>query len=307
MSTDSMEHPDTQGTAGPALIEVPAVPASVRRHRKAPLRAKVSLGFLALVVLGAIFGPLVWPYDPVNTNLPNRLLAPGSRLSDGSFALLGTDRVGRDMLAEVIAGSRVSVTVGVATVLIGGFVGLVFGLLAGYFGGWVDTMISRLGDIQLAFPSVLLAILIAGVLGPSLTNIIVALAVTRWVIFARVVRASALSVRGLDYVDSVRILGAGHLRIILRYILPSCWASLLVAGTAQIGLAMVAEASLSFLGLGVPVSQASWGSTISLGRDYLSSAWWISTIPGILLALVVVAVGLVSDAFRDYTDPRAAL
>jgi peptide/nickel transport system permease protein len=201
----------------------------------------------------------------------------------------------------------VSVIVGLSTVLIGGFVGLVLGLVSGYFGGWVDTVISRLGDIQLAFPSVLLAILIAGVLGPSLTNIIVALAVTRWVIFARVVRASALSVRGLDYVDSARILGVGHVRIILRYILPSCWASLLVAGTAQIGLAMVAEASLSFLGLGVPVSEASWGSTISLGRDYLSSAWWISTIPGILLALVVVAVGLVSDAFRDYTDPRAAL
>lgn len=290
------------------LIQTPEDHATrVGRRRKVPLRAKIAMGFLGLVVLGAIVGPIIWPYNAVATSVGNRLLPPGSHLTDGTFALLGTDGVGRDMLAEVLAGSRVSVTVGVLTVLIGGFVGLVFGLLAGYFGGWTDSVISRLGDIQLAFPSVLLAILIAGVLGPSLTNIIIALAVTRWVIFARIVRASALSVRGLDYVDSARILGVGPLRILRRYVLPSCWAPLLVAGTAQIGLAMVAEASLSFLGLGVPVNQASWGSTISAGRDYLSSAWWISTIPGILLAVVVVAVGLVSDAYRDFTDPRAEL
>jgi peptide/nickel transport system permease protein len=278
-----------------------------RPRRRVPVRAKVALAFLAVIALGAVLGPLVRPYSAIDTDLHNRLLAPGARLANGSVALLGTDQLGRDMLAEILAGSRVSVIVGVCTVLIGGLVGLVLGLLAGYFGGWADTLISRVGDIQLAFPSVLLAILIAGVLGPSLTNIIIALAVTRWVVFARVARASAITVRGLEYVDSARILGVGHLRVLVRYILPSAWASLLVAGTAQVGLAMVAEASLSFLGLGVPVTQASWGSTISDGRDYLSSAWWISTLPGLALALVVVAVGLVSDAYRDFTDPRAAL
>jgi peptide/nickel transport system permease protein len=275
--------------------------------RRMPARAKAAMAVLAVVVLGAVFGPLLRPYSAIDTHLPDRLLAPGAHLADGSISLLGTDQLGRDMLAEILAGSRVSVIVGVSTVLIGGLIGLVLGLVAGYFGGWADTVISRVGDVQLAFPSVLLAILIAGVLGPSLTNVIIALAVTRWVIFARVVRAVAIGVRDLEYVDSARVLGAGRLRILVRYILPSCWASLLVAGTAQVGLAMVAEASLSFLGLGVPVTQASWGATISEGRDYLSSAWWISTLPGLALALVVVAVGLVSDAYRDLTDPRAAL
>lgn len=306
MAFNPVQLPEAPGAPDKALIEVPAR-AVRRRRRRMPLRVKIAIAFLAVVVLGAILGPFVRPYSAVDTNLSDRLLAPGAHLANGSISLLGTDQLGRDMLAEVLAGSRVSVIVGVLTVLIGGLVGLVLGLLAGYFGGGADTLISRLGDIQLAFPSVLLAILIAGVLGPSLTNIIIALAVTRWVIFARVVRASAISVRGLDYVDSARILGAGNVRILVRYILPSCWASLLVAGTAQIGLAMVAEASLSFLGLGVPVTQASWGSTISNGRDYLSSAWWISALPGIMLALVVVCIGLVSDAYRDFTDPRAAL
>lgn len=279
----------------------------VRARRRMPWSAKVAMGLIALVVAGAVVGPLLRPYSAAKTDLPNRLLAPGARLADGSIAPLGTDAVGRDMLAQILAGSRVSVTVGVLTVLVGGLVGMVLGLVAGYFGGWIDTVISRLGDIQLAFPSVLLAILIAGVLGPSMTNVIIALAVTRWVIFARVVRASAITVRNLEYVDSARVLGASRLRILTRYILPACWPPLLVAGTAQIGLTMVAEASLSFLGLGVPVTQASWGTTISEGRDYLASAWWISTLPGVMLALVVVAVGLVSNVYRDVTDPRAAL
>lgn len=297
------ETPDAPDGAVPQRVTA----ARKQLRRRIPLRAKVAMVFLAIVAVGAVLGPWLRPYSSIDTDLPNRLLAPGAHLADGSVTLLGTDQLGRDMLGQILAGSRVSVTVGVLTVLIGGLAGLVLGLVAGYFGGWADTLISRLGDIQLAFPSVLLAILIAGVLGPSLTNVIIALAVTRWVIFARVVRASAITVRGLDYVDSARILGARHVRILVRYILPSCWASLLVAGTAQIGLAMVAEASLSFLGLGVPVTQASWGSTISNGRDYLASAGWISTLPGILLAVVVVAVGVVSDAYRDFTDPRAAL
>jgi peptide/nickel transport system permease protein len=301
MAVDSAQAPVEPSASDEAAVAAP------EPRRRIPPRAAVGMVLLAVVVLGAILGPILRHYSAVDTSLPDRLLPPGAHLSTGGISPLGTDQVGRDMLAEVLAGSRISVIVGVSTVLIGGFVGLVLGVLAGYFGGWADTLISRLGDIQLAFPSVLLAILIAGVLGPSLTNIIIALAVTRWVIFARVVRASTLAVRGLDYVDSARVLGAGNLRIITRYILPSCWAPLLVAGTAQIGLAMVAEASLSFLGLGVPVNQASWGSTISNGRDYLSSAWWIAALPGILLALVVVAVGLISDAYRDFTDPRAAL
>ncbi|SFB33511.1 peptide/nickel transport system permease protein [Amycolatopsis marina] len=257
---------------------------------------------LALFVLMAVFGPLLIPYDSVSTGVADRLLAPGSERSDGSLALLGTDQLGRDVLAQVIAGSRVSLLVGVTVVVVGGLLGLVLGLLAGYYGGWLDSVISRIGDMQLAFPSILLAILLAGALGPSLLNVIIALAVTRWVIFARVVRGSTLSTRNREFVDSARVMGASDSRIMAHYIFPSCLQPLLVAATVQIGLTMVAEAALSFLGLGVPIDQASWGSTIANGRDYLASAWWIAAIPGIALTLVVVCIGLLGDAARDSSD-----
>ncbi|GAA0212782.1 ABC transporter permease [Actinomadura nitritigenes] len=293
-----------------AIAAAPAPAAAEprgRRGRRLPVRAWIGLAVVGLFVLAALLGPVLTPYDPVATDLPHRLLPPGSRLGDGSVAWLGTDQLGRDMLTTLLAGSRVSLLVAAATVLAGGAVGLAAGLVSGYFGGWADTVLSRVGDVQLAFPSILLAILIAGVLGPSVTNVVITLAVTRWVVFARVVRASALATRDLEFVDSARVLGAGHLRILLRHVLPSCWQPLLVAATVQIGLVMVAEASLSFLGLGIPPDQASWGATVSAGRDYLGSAWWISTMPAIALAAVVTGVGLVGDAFRDLADPRAQL
>lgn len=276
-------------------------------RRQVPVRVWVGVGVLALFVLAALVGPLLWPYDPVATHLADRLLAPGGRTATGSIAWLGTDQVGRDLFANLLAGARITLLVAGATVVVGGAVGLVVGLVSGYFGGPLDTVLSRVGDVQLAFPSILLAILLAGVLGPSITNIVITLAITRWVIFARVVRASAMSTRRLEYVDSARVLGCGHLRILVRHVLPSCWQPLLVAATVQVGLVMVAEASLSFLGLGVPVDTASWGATVSIGRDYLGSAWWISTVPAAALALVVTAVGVVGDGFRDLSDPRSQI
>lgn len=268
--------------------------------------AKIAGGVLVLFALVAVFGPLIVPYDGVATSVTDRLLPPGSTLSDGGFALLGTDQDGRDVFAQFIAGSRVSLLVAGTVVVVGGLVGLVLGLLAGYYGGWLDTVISRVGDMQLAFPSILLAILVAGVLGPSLLNVIIALAVTRWVIFARVVRGSALAARNREFVDSARVMGASDVRIMARYVFPSCVQPLVVAATMQVGLTMVAEAALSFLGLGVPLDQASWGSTIANGRDYLDSAWWIATVPGVALTLVVICVGVLGDAFRDGTDPKSA-
>ena len=272
----------------------------VKRFGLGPVVAAAVLGLFVLV---AVFGPLLVPYDSVATRVGDRLLPPGSTTSDGAFAVLGTDQNGRDVLAQVIAGSRVSLLVGVSVVVAGVLVGLVLGLLAGYYGGRLDTIISRVGDMQLAFPSILLAILLAGALGPSLTTVIVALAVTRWVIFARVVRGSALTTKGREFVESARVMGASDLRILVHYILPSCVQPLLVAATVQVGLTMVAEAALSFLGLGVPVDQASWGSTIANGRDYLASAWWIAAVPGVALTLVVICVGVLGDAARDESDP----
>ena len=287
------------------VVRAPAAVDTVRR--RVPVRVWAGVGVLALFVLAAILGPLLRPYDPVATDLPNRLLTPGAHTDTGAIAWLGTDQVGRDLLANLLAGARMTLIVAGTTVIVGGVVGLVVGLLSGYFGGAVDAIASRVGDVQLAFPSILLAILLAGVLGPSVTNIVITLAITRWVIFARVVRASAMSTRRLEFVNSARVLGCGHTRILIRHVLPSCWQPLLVAATVQVGLVMVAEASLSFLGLGVPVDTASWGATAALGRDYLGSAWWISTMPAAALALVVTAVGLVGDGFRDLSDPRSQI
>lgn len=296
----------TAPTSGPP--ETTGKPTEApERARRVPRRVWIGVGVLALFVLAAIVGPLLHPYDPVATDLPNRLLAPGERTDDGSIAWLGTDQLGRDLLANLLAGSRITLLVAAATVVVGGAFGLFVGLVSGYFSGWVDTIASRIGDVQLAFPSILLAILLAGVLGPSVTNVVITLAITRWVIFARVVRASAMSTRQLEFVDSARVLGAGHTRILVRHVLPFCWQPLLVAATVQVGLVMVAEASLSFLGLGVPVDSASWGATVSLGRDYLGSAWWISTMPAAALALVVTAVGVIGDGFRDLSDPRSQM
>ncbi|WP_277679620.1 ABC transporter permease [Gracilibacillus dipsosauri] len=258
---------------------------------------------IAIFVLVAIFGPLIIDYDPVKTYTNDRLLPPGSTLSNGEIAILGTDQVGRDVLSQIIYGTRISLIVAAATVLIGGFIGVVLGLISGYFGGIVDSIIMRIADIQLSFPAILLAILIAGVLGPSVTNVIITLAITRWVTFARVVRSATLATKKKDFVDSARVIGASNFRILRKYIFPMTLSPLLVVITVQLGLVIISEASLSFLGLGTPPDNASWGLLISLGRDYIDSAWWIAVMPGIALAILVVCVGFLGDELRDKYDP----
>lgn len=275
--------------------------------RRVPLRVALPGAVVALYVIAATLGPIVRPYEASQTNVVDRLLPPGATLANGSTAWFGTDQVGRDLLAQVLAGARVSLVVAAATIVLGGALGLLLGLLSGYFGRWIDSIIMRLGDIQLAFPSILLAILIAGVLGPSVVNVILTLAITRWVIFARVVRASALVAKRRESVDGAKVLGVSTGRILWRYILPDVLGPLLVVATVQVGLMIIAEASLSFLGLGVPTSQASWGSTIAAGRDYLDTAWWIAAVPGLAMALLVVCVGVLGDALRHRTDPTVDL
>jgi peptide/nickel transport system permease protein len=290
--------PDMDGPAELAALDADSSVGPPRR-RRLPLLAAIPL---AIYVLAAIFGPLLVPYDAKGIHLPDRLLSPGSALSSGGRALLGTDQVGRDVLAQVIAGSRVSMLVGVVTVVIAGILGSLLGIAAGYAGGWFDSLVMRIADVQLAFPPMLLAILIAAVLGPSVVNVIFTLALTRWVIFARVARASALTLRERDFVDADRVLGASRWQILRDDILPGALGPLLVLVTAQFGLVIVAEASLSYLGLGTPASMPSWGLTISAGRDYLGTAWWISTIPGIALALLVGCIAIFGDRIRDHLD-----
>lgn len=284
----------------PSRIALPRPPRARRRDR----RLLVWAAPLVLYVLIALFGPLFTPYDPITVKTGQRLKPPGTILADGTRAILGTDQVGHDLLAQVVRGARVSLEIGLATVVVAGLVGTLLGMVAGYFGGPVDTVIGRLADIQLAFPSILLAILIAAVLGPSITNVIITLAFTRWVIFTRVARAATLTTKEREYVAAARALGATDGRILTRHIVPSIVAPFLVIATVEMGLVVIAEASLSFLGLGTSSGEPSWGLIIANGRDYLNTAWWISTMPGLALSLVVVCVGVFGDRVRDVLDPR---
>jgi peptide/nickel transport system permease protein len=268
------------------------------------VRIVVPLVVIALSVVGAIAVPILYHFDPLTTDLLTRLLPPGAKLPDGSIAILGTDALGQDLFAQMMDGLRVSLTVGALTLVFAGVVGVLLGLLAGHFGSWVDLGLMRIADVQLAFPSILLAILIASVLGQGVVNIVIVLSISNWVVFARVTRGQALALKHREYVEAARTLGAGHGHLIFRTLLPGCLAPILVVGTVEFGQVVLAEAALSFLGVGVPVGTPSLGSTIAKGTDYLTSAWWISTFPGIVLVLLVLATGVLGDALRDHFDPR---
>jgi peptide/nickel transport system permease protein len=272
-----------------------------RRNRRLIIAAIPIVLFIAI----AILGPIVHPYDAINVRTDERLKAPLEALKSGEIPLLGTDQVGRDLLAQVLQGARISLLVGIVTVAVAGCVGLAVGVLSGYYGGVLDAVSMRLADVQLAFPSILLAILIAAMLGPSVVNVILTLALTRWVTFARVARAATLVARERDFVTAARALGAGDGRLLGRHIVPSTVGPLAVIATVEVGLVIIAEASLSFLGLGTPSDQPSWGLVIANGRGYLNTAWWISTMPGLALSLVVIAVGRFGDEVRDALDPRS--
>lgn len=286
-----------------AELALPTV-RTARRTRAGNARIRFGLIVIAVYIVAAVAGPFLIGFDSVATRTADRLKPPGSRLSDGSLAIFGTDQVGQDLLAQMLQGARISIAVGLATLLLAGTIGVTVGIAAGYFGGWLDGVLMRLADIQLAFPSILLAIFIAALLGPSVVNVVIVLAVSNWVTFARVARGQALATRRREFVDASRTLGAGTWRLIRRCILPASVAPVLVVATVEIGHVILAEASLSFLGLGTPASTPSWGVTIANGRNYLADAWWISTVPGIALAFLVVSLGVLGDALRDRYDPR---
>ena len=287
---------------------VPMAEATVRRRRAWRRWRGVIVWAMPLVVyaLIAVLGPLLIAYDPITVHLSQRLKPPGTILTTGARAWLGTDQVGHDLLAQVVRGARISLIIGLTTVLVAGSIGSLLGLIAGYYGGAIDSVLMRLADVQLAFPSILLAILIAAVLGPSVTNVIITLSLTRWVIFARVARATTLATKEREFVTAARASGAGSPRILMRHLAPVIVAPFLVIATVEMGLVIIAEASLSFLGLGVSGGEPSWGYVIANGRDYLATAWWIATIPGLALSLVVLSIGMFGDRVRDALDPRLA-
>ena len=278
-------------------------PAARRRPRsKADKRLVIALLIFVPIVLVVIFGPVFYGVSPSKGDLLNNLTKP-TWFGKGDHPL-GTDNLGRDVLARLMVGGRISLGVSTVALLIGCFVGVVLGTLAGYFGGVGGAIIMRLVDLELSIPVILLAMVLVVGLGPGLLTTAVALSVTSWVHYARLVRGQVLAFKGKDYLDSALAAGAGHLRILVRYVLPATASTIAVVSMYTFSSILLLESALTFLGFGVQPPRNSWGGDLGAGVELLSSAWWLSTLPGLLLMLTVLAVNLFGDWARDNFDPR---
>lgn len=259
--------------------------------------------FLLALVAMAIFAPLLAPYDPAAQNIMARLKPP-AWMDGGSWAhVFGTDHLGRDVLSRLIHGSRISLIVGAATVLLAGTFGVLMGLTAGYVGGRTDNWISAIVDTQVAFPGLLLALLILAVVGPSTVTVIVVLALNGWMVYARVTRGVVLSLRHTAFVEAAGLMGCSTWRVLIRHLLPNLSAPLLTLGTLEFARIVLAEAALSFLGLGVQPPATSWGLDVAQGKDYMFRAWWLVTFPGLFIAMTVLAINLIASWLRVTSDP----
>jgi peptide/nickel transport system permease protein len=280
-----------------------AGPAWLRKAIRPWLTTKIIAGgiiVLILIVVG-ILAPWISPYDPNGQNL-SRVLRPPDWLF-GPHPL-GTDAVGRDILSRLFYGARISLVIAVMVVIISGAVGVVLGAISGYFAGFTDFAIQKLVEVVWAFPPLLLAIAIMAFLGQGLENLILALVSQRWIAYCRVARGQALSLRTREFVDAARSLGANHTRIILHHIMPNLFPSAVVIGTFSMASAIISEAALSFLGLGVPPEIPTWGSMLADGRTYISTSWWLALFPGLCIFFTVLGINLLGDGLRDILDPR---
>ncbi len=263
---------------------------------------------LVLVIVVAVAAPLIAPQNPhdlAQLDVMNSKLAPGESSLDGKTFLLGTDDQGRDMLSGIFYGLRTSLGVGVLSTVFALGIGLTFGMLAAYFGGWVDTLIMRVVDIQLSFPAILIALILLAVFGQGVDKVIIALITVQWAYYARTIRASALVERQKEYVEAATVLALSRPRIVFRHMLPNCLPPLIVVATVQVAHAISLEATLSFLGLGMPITEPSLGLLIANGFTYLMSGkYWISFYPGVALLVTVMSINLVADQLRDILNPR---
>lgn len=267
--------------------------------------AVVGVLILLVIVIVAVFVPFLAPHNPDDVDPIKRLRPPFWVTPKGSTDyLLGTDAVGRDILSRIMYGARVSLLIGVISVSLACLLGVTLGLLAGYYGKWVDNLVSRLLEIQLAYPLILFAISITAVLGASLPNLIIVLAIANWPVYTRVVRGQVLSIKEQQYIEAVRSIGCRDYQIIFKHILPNALPSVMVLATLQLATVLILEAGLSFLGLGVEPTIPTWGSMLNEGRNYILTAWWAETFPGLAITLTVLGVNLVGDWLRDVFDPR---
>ena len=259
---------------------------------------------LAVFTLGGVVLPQVLNRGPFDQNLAGRLLPPGARGPDGAVYLFGTDPLGRDMLARLAYGARLSLLVGVLSVLGAGLIGLAIGLVSGYAGGVMDRVLMRLVDLQLSFPFMIMAIGILAVVTPSVVVVIALFVVARWPAYARIVRGSVLEIKGREFVSAARALGARGGRIVLRHVAPSCIGPLLVLASFELAGVIIAESSLGFLGVGIAPPTPTWGNMLAAGRNYVRTAWWLVMFPGLAICLVALSANLIGDDLRDYFDPR---
>ncbi|MBT5048084.1 MAG: ABC transporter permease [Rhodospirillaceae bacterium] len=267
------------------------------------LKPKIIMGstMVFLLIFMGVFAPLISPYDPNLQNLLNTLQAPAWW---GSDHFLGTDHVGRDILSRIFYGARISLVIAGTVVIISGIVGVGLGAISGFFAGLIDFFIQKLVEVIWAFPPLLLAIAIMAFFGQGLGILIFALVIQRWIPYCRVARGQALSLRGRDFVDAARSLGATNTRIIVKHVLPNLMQSAMVIGTFAMATAIIAEASLSFLGLGVPPEIPTWGAMLADGRTYISTSWWLALFPGLCIFFTVLGINLLGDGMRDIFDPR---
>jgi peptide/nickel transport system permease protein len=280
----------------------PRVARVVREAKRYPL---VSLGLLTfLLVIPAVFAPLLAPHDPLKGSLAKRLKPPVWQQGGSIEYPLGTDKLGRDILSRMMHGARVSLTVSMVAIFVGGGIGTALGLMSGYFGGRVDSLIMRLVDISLSLPTILLALVLVAAVGPSFGTVVTVLVVLLWARYARLVRGESLSIRERDFIARARVAGASHTRIMARYIFPNVINSLVVLATLQVGYVILLESALSFLGAGLPRPTPAWGLMIADGRELIVTAWWVSMFPGLAIMLTVLALNLLGDWLRDHLDPK---
>lgn len=259
--------------------------------------------FLLVIVLAAIFAPFVAPHDPTAQSVADRLVGPAWTDGGSWEHALGTDNLGRDVLSRLIYGTRVSLLVGLVVVVGAGAFGTLLGVTAGYRGGRINSLIMRIVDTQMAFPGLLLALIILATIGPSMTTVIVVLALNNWMIYARLTQGVVLSVKETPYVEAAEIVGCKGRRVVLKHILPNLAAPLLTIAVLEFAAMILSEAALSFLGVGIQPPQTSWGLDVSIGKDYVYSAWWLVTFPGLAIALTVLSVNLVASWLRVTVDP----
>ena len=278
-----------------------------RRVLAALARSPVGVAGLVIVsfvILIAFIGPLISPYDPVeDRNLRARYKPPGYSDSSGVYTL-GTDQLGRDILSRIIAGSRVSVLVGVVSVTIAGTIGVIYGLISGFIGGWLDAVMMRIVDAILSIPFIVLVVAISGVVGAGLHTLILILGFTGWITYARVIRGEVLKVREMEYITAAYAIGQNRMLVMFRHILPNVISSAVVLAAVQVAVTILAESSLSFLGLGVKTPTVTWGLMLADGKDYINSAWWMTSFPGIAITVTVLGVVFLGDWLRDFLDPN---